>query len=215
MARLFRLERHKKSQRKGSVNAHVHNPNRRRNGKTPWRRSVSENIHLDPGRPDRGEEQNNLQGESDGSCSTPLRESSLYDGEAKDDFWSITGDFIYRHHVEPRGKLYVPKEETFPVPTKYIDVTRTTNTTFDVMLEKVSFRHTGEWLQEFRENLVDDRVLEHRDSHEVRIWVNTVFILISLKDRSCEICQRTKITRAPCRRRNGEAVPRAEKIGDL
>ena len=34
------------------------------------------------------------------------------------------------------------------------------------------------------------------------------------KDRNCEICQRTKITRAPCRRRNGEAVPRAE-IGFL
>ena len=30
------------------------------------------------------------------------------------------------------------------------------------------------------------------------------------KDRNCEICQRTKITRAPCRRRNGGAVPRAE-----
>ena len=35
------------------------------------------------------------------------------------------------------------------------------------------------------------------------------------KDRDCEICKRTKITRAPCRRRNGEAVPRAEKFGDL
>ena len=35
------------------------------------------------------------------------------------------------------------------------------------------------------------------------------------KDRNCEIFQRTKITRAPCRRRNGEAVPRAEKFGDL
>ena len=35
------------------------------------------------------------------------------------------------------------------------------------------------------------------------------------KDRNCEICTRTKITRAPCRRRNGEAVPRAEKFGDL
>ena len=35
------------------------------------------------------------------------------------------------------------------------------------------------------------------------------------KDRNCEICKRTKITRAPCRRRNGEAVPRAEKFGDL
>ena len=28
----------------------------------------------------------------------------------------------------------------------------------------VKFRHT-EWLQEFRENLVDDRFPEHRDSH--------------------------------------------------
>ena len=35
------------------------------------------------------------------------------------------------------------------------------------------------------------------------------------KDRNCEICQRTQITRAPCRRRNGEAVPRAVNFGDL
>ena len=35
------------------------------------------------------------------------------------------------------------------------------------------------------------------------------------EDRNCEICQRTKITRAPCRRRNSGAVPRAEKFGDL
>ena len=35
------------------------------------------------------------------------------------------------------------------------------------------------------------------------------------QDRNCEICQRTKITRAPCRRRNGGAVTRAENFGDL
>ena len=35
------------------------------------------------------------------------------------------------------------------------------------------------------------------------------------KDRNFEICQRTKITRAPCRRRKGEAVPRADNFGDL
>ena len=35
------------------------------------------------------------------------------------------------------------------------------------------------------------------------------------KDRNCEICQRTQITRAPCRRRIGGAVPRAENFGDL
>ena len=35
------------------------------------------------------------------------------------------------------------------------------------------------------------------------------------QDRNCEICKRTKITRAPCRRRNGEAVTRAAKFGDV
>ena len=87
-------------------------------------------------RPDRGEEQDNLRGESDGSSSTSRQDSSWYDGAAKNDFWSMSGDFIYRHHVEPRVKLYVPTEESFPIPLKYIDVTRTTNITSDVMSEK-------------------------------------------------------------------------------
>ena len=74
-----------------------------------------------------------------------------------------------------------------------------------------------------------DRVLEHRDSlasssHEESLEptparsadlgehsVCTHFP----KDRSCEICQRTKITRAPCRRRIGGVVPRAENVGDM
>ena len=46
------------------------------------------------------------------------------------------GDFCYRHHVESRVKLYMPKEESFPIPLKYIDVTRTTHTSLDVLLEK-------------------------------------------------------------------------------
>ena len=84
-------------------------------------------------------------------------------------------------------------------------------------------------LQEFMENLVDERVPERRDSHASsshepsfeptptrcvdfgKHSVKTHF----LKDRKCEICQRTKITRALCRRRIGGAVPRAETFGDL
>ena len=87
--------------------------------------------------PDRGEEQDHLRGESDGSSSTARQDSSWYDGEAKNGFGSISGDFIYRHHVELRVKLHVPTEESFPIPLKYIDVIRTTDTTSDVMLEKV------------------------------------------------------------------------------
>ena len=34
-------------------------------------------------------------------------------------------------------------------------------------------------------------------------------------DRNCEVSLRTRMTRAPCRRRIGEALPRAEKFGDL
>ena len=63
-------------------------------------------------------------------------DSKLDDAGAKYDFWSITGDFIYRHHVEPRVKLYMPREESFPIPLKFIDVTRNTHTLLDVMLEK-------------------------------------------------------------------------------
>ena len=43
---------------------------------------------------------------------------------------------MYRHHVEPRVKLYSPREESFPIPLKYIDVTRTTHTNLDVKQEK-------------------------------------------------------------------------------
>ena len=59
-----------------------------------------------------------------------------YAGEAINDFWSMSGNFIYRHHVEPRVKLYSPKKELFPIPLKYIDVTRTTHTTLEVKQEK-------------------------------------------------------------------------------
>ena len=47
------------------------------------------------------------------------------------------------------------------------------------------------------------------------ICVNTVFILTSQKTEIARSVRRTKITRAPCRRRIGGAVPRAENFGDL
>ena len=86
-----------------------------------------------------------------------------------------------------------------------------------------------EWLQEFRENLVDDEIPVHGDFHASSshkassepifkrredLGKHSVYIHLP-KDRNCEICKRTKITRAPCRRRNGGAVPRAENFGDL
>ena len=86
-----------------------------------------------------------------------------------------------------------------------------------------------EWLQEFGEILVDDEIplqggSHASSSHEASLEpttkrredlgkhnVHTHFP----KDRNCDICKRTKITTAPCRRRNGEAVPRAVNFGDM
>ena len=88
-------------------------------------------------RPERGQEQKILQGESGGlSSPSPHRyDSTQDDAEAENDFKSIAGDFIYRHHVEPRVELYMPKEESFPIPLKYIDVDRNTSVSLDVTLE--------------------------------------------------------------------------------
>ena len=71
-----------------------------------------------------------------------------------------------------------------------------------------------EWLQEFRENLVDDEIPVHGDSHASSsheaslepifkrredLGKHSVYTHFP-KDRNCEICKRTKITRAPCRK---------------
>ena len=50
---------------------------------------------------------------------------------------------------------------------------------------------------------------------DVRTWASTVFYTHFPKDRNCEICKRTKITRAPCRRRIVRVVLRAENFGAL
>ena len=86
-------------------------------------------------RPIQGQSNIDFLGESEGSFPQP-HDSLPVAGEAMNDFWSMSGSFIYRHHVEPRVALYSPREESFPIPLKYIDVTRTTHTNLDVKLEK-------------------------------------------------------------------------------
>ena len=78
-----------------------------------------------------------VENQTDSLLQIPLQDdSALDDAEAKNDFWSIKGGDICRHHVEPRVKLYMPREETFSILMVYIDVTRTTYTSLNDMLEK-------------------------------------------------------------------------------
>ena len=86
-------------------------------------------------RPIQGESNIDFLGESEGFLPQP-QDSFPDAGEAMNNFWSMSGSFKNRHHVEPRLKLYSPREESFPIPQKYTDVTRTTHTNLDVKQEK-------------------------------------------------------------------------------
>ena len=59
-----------------------------------------------------------LSGELQGEPESHQPTESKDDAEAWKDFWSIQGDFINRHHSEPRVQLYVPKEENIPNSTE-------------------------------------------------------------------------------------------------
>ena len=62
--------------------------------------------------PAQGEEHNGvIQREADGSQPSDQRTD---DNEARDDFWSTSGNYFCRHHVQPRVKLYLPNEGPFP-----------------------------------------------------------------------------------------------------
>ena len=150
-----------------------------------------------------------LQARLDHSDHHPAIEScETVDRQARGDFTSETSEEL----------LHEPTK--IPIPNKNEDHEQVRgNPNSDI----------PEWLQEFRENLVDDRVPEHRDSHANSSHEASLKPILkrcedlgkhSVKshfptDRNCEICQRTKITRGPCRRRTDGAVPRAENFGDL
>ena len=139
--------------------------------------------------------------------------------------------------IERRNPLFAVKPITStPKPTKNsqkqiekVTTTERRNPLFADSGRAPSSSEIPEWLQEFRETLVDDEIPECGDSHASsshEVFLEPTFKRREdlckysvyghfLQDRTCEICQRTKITRAPCRRRIGRAVPRAENFGDL
>ena len=126
----------KKAQCKGSIISQrkwkIHFSSR--DGRIKFIGGGTEHTRLEREHPIRGVSHRNFLGESEGSLPPP--QDSLPDaGEAINDFWSISGNFISRHHVEPRVKLYSSREESFTIPLKYIGVSRTTRTNLDVMQE--------------------------------------------------------------------------------
>ena len=73
---------------------------------------------LVPHRPNQGESNIDFLGESEGSPPSPPQDSFPDAGEAMNDFWSMSGNFIYRHHVEPRVETLLAERRIIPFSTE-------------------------------------------------------------------------------------------------
>ena len=98
-------------------------------------------------------------------------------------------------------------------------------------VQRVISHELPDWLQEFRENLVDEststefwRKPRASSSHDppmapgAQVEQNSGKCSLythSPKDPNCDVCFQTKIIRASCRRRTGTIVLRAEDFGYL
>ena len=126
------------------------------------------------------------------------------------DFWSIQGDFTYRHHIEPRVQLNVPKEETFetfPFPLNTLMLTRATYTNLDVLQENLMDDY---WNVDANRSLSDSWTgfrkctLLKENPPKGRMWSRERLTTIQATTRPENVCPevRTQI---------GKAAPKREK----
>ena len=81
---------------------------------TLWRRSGTENTHLDTRSPNSRRKSKGFSWRIRRVSSTT---SKLTFG-AIHDFWSMSGNFIYRHHVEPKSRTLLAERRVIPYSTE-------------------------------------------------------------------------------------------------
>ena len=93
---------------------------------------------------------------------------------APEDYCTMNGDLLVRHHPRPRLELFVPEESNMPFPLKYVDVTRKTQTTLVSPSEKSIEDY---WNVPYRESAEGDPKPPNRSLSDY--WTGqTMFILL-------------------------------------
>ena len=133
---------------------------------------------------------------------TPHQDDSTLDGAAP--CGSMSGNFIFRHHVEPRVKLYSPREESFPIPLKYIDVTRTTHTSLGVLGSVLNEEKNKKFFKENRMNCIIQLHFKKSQREMMRklkvtsgLQQENSFIVITLNPESNCTCRKKKYITGP------------------
>ena len=160
---------------------------------------------------------------SSSSTSPTTTVSSDSETRAREDLSGIDSHpvSVSSEHVERKERRDpLTKPTTNPKPKK-TKTTRKNGETRCLLKSRSGCKNSEKiwWMTEFLNKkthtpvLLMNRLCSLR-LREVRILVKHSFYTHFPKDRNCEICQRTKMIRAPCRRRIGGAVLRAENFGD-
>ena len=98
---------------------------------------------------------------------------------------------MYRNHVAPRTKLYVPKDD-FPVPLHYIDVQRQAKTSLDVLQEAT----------------IDDYCNMDGDKSQSEPWIGVIrFALLNKIPPAGRMQVQGRLTKKPVRTRPGNIWP--------
>ena len=64
------------------------------------------------------------------------RQQENMQDQHSEDYWTSTRDSLIRHHKTPRTQLFIPTEESSPIPLKYLDIHRSTDTSLNTLAEK-------------------------------------------------------------------------------
>ena len=110
--------------------------------------------------------------DSDGT-DVPGPEDALSDAESANseiegDKWIVAGNNLIRIHNKPRSALFVPKEDECPIPLRYLDVCRKTQTN---ILDKA-------------ESEIDDYWIQRKNIHLTSEWTGrTMFDILKPKAR--------------------------------
>ena len=92
--------------------------NRRWTNQTPWRRSRPENIHLDTAATNSRRKSPWFSCEPSEGSLPPPHDSFPDAGEAINDFWYMSGNFIYRHHVWTQSQTLLAEKRFIPCSTE-------------------------------------------------------------------------------------------------
>lgn len=98
-----------------------------------WGRDDSDSKIVSPGSVPLGDDLDCLFDDYDDSTGgVPSGGESRYSGILPtEDVWSISGEYLFRLHISPRTSMYRPTNDDCPIPLRWLDVERKTETTLE------------------------------------------------------------------------------------